>query len=971
MSDLVDSTGTSQRLGEKSASRLWAAHDRLARALLGTWRGLEIDKSDGFLMLFEESADAIAYALAYHRGLQTLPEPVKARVGLHSAELSLRNNHAADVARGAKRVEVDNWMAKAVTSRIMSLAHGGQTLSTATAAVAAEGRGLRRHAHGHWRLQGIDEPIELFELGDGDTCFSPPADAPKAWRVVKHRDAWLLAREISHSLPAERDIFVGRGDVLLDLSQQFRAGSRLISLHGIGGIGKTRLSLRFASQWMGDFPGGAWFCDLSSATSIDGLLYAVAQGLDIRLDPAETIMQISRVLASKERCLIVLDNFEQLVSMAESTLAHWMKFAPEACFLVTTRSLLGITGEHAFTVPSLSLDDAASLFRIRACDVVRQRPAEADEESTIARLVTLLDGLPLAIELAAARVRVMSVTNLLSRMGDRFGMLASPSRSVNRHATLRATLDWSWEQLAEKDRCALAQLSVFEGGFTLQDAEAVLDLPSRDRGAVVLDAIQSLVEKSMIRSLGDEHFDLLRSVQQYAQEHLANTGRFNGSGPEMLRSAHERHWRYFAGIDDTAAFVKSSTKVDNLAVACRRATASGDGGGAAGTLDRLWRFLRRSGPFKPVLELAQGVLSLPALDDVMRNRVERVLGAANELLGDFEAARVAMESALIHAQSACDREGEGWTLCALGEHLYKRGQPVASREHLNQALAISDDLASSQLRCAVLNAIGTLELRIGNVASAKVSYEQALSLARGLGDEARVGGLLGNLAILANDAGVQDTAMVLYQEALALVMRVRDRRWEGNTRCNLGLLYQDRGLTNEAQQQFEKALAIAREIGHVMLEATVLCNLGIMMDRQGDVVAAVLYFEKAVKVARHSGERRAEGQFLGYLGESQSRIGRFEKAFETLAEANVALRDVNDEVSVALLLCQSATAQYLAGQVFQAHATLARARQSIVIEKSAELRNAIARVESHLSTLAASSAVVGNHGVAGSAKDVS
>ena len=229
LTDVVDSTQLAQALGEADLAALWAAHDRLARDLLPQCRGREIDKTDGMLLLFEAATDAVAYALAYHRALAGLSPPLKARAGLHVGAVMLRDNSPSDVALGAKPIEVEG-MAKAMAARVMSIAQGGQTLLSADARQALTAHPLRLESHGHWRLKGIAEPIELFEIGDRDAPFVPPADAPKGYRVVRQGDIWLPARSIKHSLPAERDAFVGRRETLIELAHRLDAGARLVSV---------------------------------------------------------------------------------------------------------------------------------------------------------------------------------------------------------------------------------------------------------------------------------------------------------------------------------------------------------------------------------------------------------------------------------------------------------------------------------------------------------------------------------------------------------------------------------------------------------------------------------------------------------------------------------------------------------------------------------------------------------------------
>ncbi|UCG96965.1 MAG: hypothetical protein JSW31_15455, partial [Burkholderiales bacterium] len=340
VTDVVDSTQLLERLGDEAAAALWTAHDRAARDLLHEWRGLEIDRTDGFLLLFDQAADALGYALAYHRALAGLDVPLRARAGLHVGPVILRRNSADDVALGAKPLEVEG-LAKPIAARVMAIALGGQTLLTASARQALGETDLRLQSHGFWRLKGMAEPVELFEAGDDEAPFTPPPDGAKAYRVVQQRDLWLPVREVRHNLPAERDAFVGRHEPLLELARRFEEGARLVTVLGMGGSGKTRLATRFGWTWLGDFPGGVWFCDLSQARSLDGITSAVAHGLDVPLEKGDAIARLGAAIAGRGECLVILDNFEQVVRHAEETLGRWLDAASQSCFLVTTREVLG------------------------------------------------------------------------------------------------------------------------------------------------------------------------------------------------------------------------------------------------------------------------------------------------------------------------------------------------------------------------------------------------------------------------------------------------------------------------------------------------------------------------------------------------------------------------------------------------------------------------------------------------------
>ena len=233
--DVVDSTALTELLGDARSMALWRAHDSTARDLLADWRGREVDKTDGLFAIFDCVVDALGFATAYHEALAAMDPPLQARAAIHRAAVLLRETPAADVARGAKPLDVDG-IAKPLTARIGALALSGQTLISETAATAlADAQGLI--PLGHWRFKGVSEPMALFE--PAAQPLGPPPDAEKAWRVTRAGERWLPTRDVPHSLPAERDGFVGRRPALAELAAFFADGARLVTVLGVGGTGKT------------------------------------------------------------------------------------------------------------------------------------------------------------------------------------------------------------------------------------------------------------------------------------------------------------------------------------------------------------------------------------------------------------------------------------------------------------------------------------------------------------------------------------------------------------------------------------------------------------------------------------------------------------------------------------------------------------------------------------------------------------
>ena len=342
--DVVDSTQRNAELGDERMALWWQQHDANARALMQRWKGLELARSDGFLVLFEQPQSAIAFAADYHRMLEGLKERLTARVGIHWGPVSLRENTPEDRARGALPYEVDG-VALPVAARIGSAAQAKQTLLS-----SAVVRHLGLHPSdvsslGHWQFKGVPEPMELFEVVADGAVLQPPPDSSKAYRVVRTSEGWVPTRDIPRRLPSERDAFVGRASTLALLAKHLEGSSRLVTLLGIGGLGKTRIAVRHAQRWLGNYPGGAWFCDLAAARGVDGIAFAVAQGLDIALGKGDPVRQIAAAIDLRGPCLVILDNFEQVARHARETLGLWHDAAPAAKFIATSREVLGLPGE--------------------------------------------------------------------------------------------------------------------------------------------------------------------------------------------------------------------------------------------------------------------------------------------------------------------------------------------------------------------------------------------------------------------------------------------------------------------------------------------------------------------------------------------------------------------------------------------------------------------------------------------------
>ena len=968
LTDLVDSAALAQRLGDEPMAQIWAAHDRMARDLLRQWRGREIDKTDGFLLMFGAPGDALAYALDYHRALAQIeretvaadgaPVRLRARAGLHVGAVTVRETPAADVALGAKPLEVDG-VTKPLAARVMATALGGQTLMTRAARHALGDLSQRVLSHGFWRVKGLPEPLELWEVGEPGAPFTPPPDGEKVYRVVAQGDLWLPMREVKHSLPAERDAFVGRSKTLLDLAQRLADGARLVSLLGLGGSGKTRLATRFGWSWLGEYPGGVWFCDLAPARSVEGIYNAVAQGLGLPLGPGDPCVQLGQVMASRGRCLVILDNFEQVARHAEETVGHWLARAHDARFLVTTREVLGIVGEEALALAPLQTEDAQQLFLKRAASAKRDFRAIDEDHAAVVQLVRLLDGLPLAIELAAARVRTLAPRALLARMSERFKLLASAGGRLDRQSTLRTAFDWSWDLLQEADKSALAQLSVFEGGFTLEAAEAVINLDLVDGAPWTLDVVNSLVDKSFVRPLQGERFDLLMSVQAYADEHLRTEGRYGGSGSVALQAAWARHSQWFGSLGPVRAIENACADIDNLAVACRRAVHAGRQVLAADALVGAWAALNLQGPFKAGMDLAELVCGMQNLPAQAAARAHCVLGNTLEAQGNPAAAIAQYDMALSQALTIPDPAEVAAAKVRLGALHARAGQPEQGRLELEQALQCAREAALIDLQCAALNGLGTVEFEQGRVQKALVHYEAALKLARQYDSPFWLGNLLGNLSVLHSNMGLLDQARQMGLEALAIARRRADRQREANMLNNLGMLSYLLGDLTEARAAAQAANLLGRELAYLRLQCGALETLGLIDASAGQTELAEQNYEQSLRLAIELGNGRAQAMIGCQLGLMRVRLGKTRGGLAEIQRGLEFLRPQGEPTNMTLALCASAEAHWLAGLSTQALSAAAEARAFALqagVSPSSESGIALARMDSAITAPAAQEA---------------
>ena len=720
-----------------------------------------------------------------------------------------------------------------------------------------------------------------------------------------------------HLLPPEQDEFIGRAVELEALASRLGSGARLLTLQGPGGTGKTRLVTKYGWESLERWPGGVWFCDLSEALTAEGIVAAVAKSLDVPLGKDDPVVRLGHAIAGRGKCLLILDNFEQLVAHADATLGRWLERATEASFLVTSQERLQLRGETTLELEPLDpTTQGVELFEVRARGHRAGFVVDDSNRDLVEAIVRSLDGLPLAIELAAARLRMLSPEQLLARLKDRFQVLGGGGSG--RHAALRTTLDWSWDLLQSWERSAMAQVSVFEGGSTLEAAEAVVDLSAFAEEPFVLDVLQSLVDKSWLRAKvvrGAPRFEMYTTVQEYASARLRTEGPGEAAGrtspeiasPEitspgrdtMFEAAVLRHGAYFAemGTDDAIDrhFRHGSVEVvtalglelDNLVVACRRAITRGDENVSACCYVAADTVIQLRGPLALSVQLGSETLGLVE-EPRLRARVLRSLGDAKLQSGLGREARTHYEAALTLARGMGDRRFEGIMLGSVATSCLNAGQTEEALAHYEASLAIHQEMGNRRLEGVGRGNLGGTLTKQGRMDEALHHYEVALAIAREIGNRGSEGAVLGSLGTLQMNRGRMEMARENFEAALVIHREMGNRLREGLAYGNLGILHANQGRLEDAGACFEAALKISREVGDRAWEGIVLSSLGGLDHKSGRKEQARAYYEAALAIHRETGNRRSEGIVLGNVGVLLFDDSRIEEA-RTYCEAALAL----------------------------------------------------------------------------------
>jgi predicted ATPase len=551
-------------------------------------------------------------------------------------------------------------------------------------------------------------------------------------------------------MPLQRTSFIGREQELAQGAELLER-SRLLTLTGAPGSGKTRLALRLAADRRSDFPHGSFFVPLAAITDprrVDG---AVARTLGLREVQGETALESIKAFLRDRRVLLTLDNFEQVLEAA-AQVGELLDAAPDLTIVVTSRAPLGLIGEQEFPVPPLSIpsiDDLPDLEALAAYDAValfvaRAQAAEPDfaldtgNAAAVAEIAARLDGLPLAIELAAARVKLLTPQDLLSRLEQRLALLTGgPTDVVDRHRTMRNSIDWSHELLEPEERVLFRRLGVFVGGFTLEAATAVADLPDVD----IFDGVGSLLSRSLLYrpvDLGQARFVMLEMMREFALEQLDSAGE--------KEEVAKRHAYYFCHVAEETepeltretqrtAMGLFSQELDNIRAALRFALDADDPDVGLSLASCIWRFWQSSGQLSEGRQWLESLLASQGASDPARAKGLSGLAGLAYWQGDYREALTRYEEALDLYRAVGDRFNEAETLFGLSMAATWNGDPDTGERLAGEARSVFEGLGAKEGIGKVHMAQAFSLHRKGDLAAARPLWQAALGISRELGDQ--------------------------------------------------------------------------------------------------------------------------------------------------------------------------------------------------------------------------------------------
>jgi predicted ATPase/DNA-binding SARP family transcriptional activator len=774
-SDIEGSTRLLRELGPVYAKAL-EEHRTLVRTTFAGHRGHEVDtQGDAFFVSFPSAREAVAAALEAQRAFagHAWPEgkDLRVRMGVHTCE-------AQPTPEGYVGIGVHR------AARICAAGHGGQVLvSQTTRELLAEDplEDADLKDLGPHRLKDLTQAERLYQLlAAGLETEFPPLDT-------------LESRPTN--LPVQPTSFVGREDDLAEVRRRLlRDDVRLLTLTGAGGTGKTRLALQAAADLLEQFPAGAFFVGLAPVGDPEQVVPAIAQALGVKESGGRTTADALEEYLAERKLLLLADNLEHVVAAA-SALSKLLAAAPDVTLLATSREPLRVSGERVYPVPPLPTSEAVALFVERAQAVRPEFELTQANAHAVTEICRRLDGLPLAIELAAARVVLFPPAALLSRLDERLKLLTGGARDrPERHQTLRAAIDWSHELLAEPRKALFARLAVFSGGWTLEAAEAVCD-----GDLDVIDGLSSLLDKNVIRLDGTDEeprLEMLETIREYALEQLRERGE-----AEEMRRRHALWAVELVGTarahlrrpEQTAWIPRMQIERDNVRAALAWALDRRDDESAARLAVAMEAIWRRRGEFEEGGRWLERVLTLEIADEGLRARALAAGAMLASKAGQLDSADARYQESVATLRRLGDRAGLAEALRGLAELQTVKKDYGAARVTADEAMALFEEIGDMGAVGGRLINLGIVAMEEGNPAEARALLERAVAVATAAGDHEVVASATHGLGDAALVAGRLDEAVAHYRSSLGSADAQMDDRTVAHCLAGLAAVDASRG----------------------------------------------------------------------------------------------------------------------------------------------------------------------------------
>jgi len=888
--DIEGSTRLLQQLGDRY-SRVFEECRRLLRAAFQEWNGHEVDtQGDAFFVAFARATDAVSaavdglHALAVHSWTEDVV--VRVRMGLHTGEPQLSSE-------GYVGIDVHH------AARVMSAGHGGQVLLSQTTRDLVEHQlpdGVSLRDLGEHRLKDLQRPVHLFQL----VIAGLPADFPS----LKTLDIY------PNNLPIQPTPLIGREKEVASLGQLLRrVDVRLVTLTGPGGTGKTRLALQVAAELSDLKWRGIYFVDLAPVSDSAQVIPTIASTLGLREERGRSPLECLKEEIDQNRVLLLLDNFEQVLDAAVQV-SELLVACSQLKIMVTSRAVLRVRAEREFAVPTLRLPDSAqmpdleALMQYEAIVLFLQRTQAVAPEfrltdmnaPVVVEIVRRLDGLPLAIELAAARMKLLSPEALLARLNQPLQVLTSGARDVAaRQHTLRNTIAWSYNLLDAQEQELFRRLSDFVGGCTLEAIEVVNGVLGNATG-LILDIVASLVDKSLLRrreqGKGEEpRLAMLETIREYGLELLGASGE--------MKAVRKAHAVYFMELSERAGLERASDSPewldrleqehDNLRAAMHWSLEDMEGckeialrlGGALRTFWYSRGYLSEGLDF-----LERALVGSDEVEEPMRAAALYAAARLYEVRGDYDRAEPFLVQSLALYRELGNPARIAYALHLQADIAWRRGILDMARSLAEESLAVFRELGDRGAIASLLLHLGALAADQGEYARARDLLEESLAINRELGDKGSIADSLFNLARANFFSGSElGAARVLLEESLSLFRQLSDKESIGYCLCLLGLLTLEQGDVTTARSLVEQSVALFKERRQAHGMALSTSAMAMVIAAQGDNAVARALYDAALTEARKAGDKLIIASGLEGLSRVLVALGEYERAVQLRAAA--------------------------------------------------------------------------------------